>query len=94
MNSGLFLSEDFEKLNVVQRLRQIESHINSIPEIPASEVQYLNEMIRLIIDEILSLRNDSKCHQLRMSEALPNARIEIGKCAVLKKISIVTSIAN
>lgn len=58
MNPERIFSEDFEKLNVVQRLRQIESHINSIPEIPLPEVQYLNETIGLIIDEILSLRND------------------------------------
>ncbi|MES2613862.1 MAG: sigma-54 dependent transcriptional regulator [Bdellovibrionota bacterium] len=58
MNSGYFYSEDFEKLNIVQRLRQIESHINSIPEIPTHEVQYLNETLRLIVDEILSLRKD------------------------------------
>ena len=58
LNSWYFFSEDFEKLNVVQRLRQIESHINSIPEIPLHEVQYLNETIGLIIDEILSLRKD------------------------------------
>lgn len=58
MNSGHFLTEDFEKLNVVQRLRQIENHINSISEIPEHEVQYLTETIGLIIDEISSLRNN------------------------------------
>lgn len=58
LSSENFSSEDFEKLNVVQRLRQIESHINSIPEIPSHEVQYLNESIGIIINEILSLKKD------------------------------------
>ncbi len=58
MNSDSFFSDDFEKLSVVQKLREIESHINLIPAIPTHESNYLKEMLGLVVKEILSLKQN------------------------------------